>query len=124
VKFELEEIGRQLARLGTSGSFATRRTTAAGDLILEVQDVGRIWLPVTTSTARRLCKVARHDCRAVIGFGGNHSCRDLKLLLGAWDTPRCYVCIECIDLTRRDRALLRSRSAVCVPVLRSELIGG
>jgi len=64
VKLILEDISRELARIGTSGSFASRRTAAAGDLILEVQDLGRIWLPVTASIARRLCEVARparHD---------------------------------------------------------------
>ena len=32
---------------------------AAGDLHLKVHDLGRIWLPVTVATARRLCKIAQ-----------------------------------------------------------------
>jgi hypothetical protein len=59
VKSVLEEISRQIARIGTSGSFATRRNAAAGDLNLEVRDVGRIRFPITTSSARKLCEVAR-----------------------------------------------------------------
>jgi 2-oxoglutarate-Fe(II)-dependent oxygenase superfamily protein len=59
VKFPLQEVSRQLAKIGSSGSFATRLTVAAGDLHLEVQGVGRIRFPITPSTARRLCAVAR-----------------------------------------------------------------
>jgi 2OG-Fe(II) oxygenase superfamily len=59
VKFPLQEVSRQLAKIGSSGSFAARLTVAAGDLHLEVQGVGRIRFPITPSTARRLCAVAR-----------------------------------------------------------------
>ena len=59
VKSPLQEVSRQLAKIGSSGSFATRLTVAAGDLHLEVQGVGRIRFPITPSTARRLCAVAR-----------------------------------------------------------------
>ncbi len=59
VKFPLQEVSRQLAKIGSSGSFATRLTVAAGDLHLEVQGVGRIRFPITPGTARRLCAVAR-----------------------------------------------------------------
>jgi hypothetical protein len=55
----LQEVSRQLARIGSSGSFATRLTVAAGDFHLEVQGVGRIRFPITPSTARRLCAIAR-----------------------------------------------------------------
>jgi len=58
-KSPLQEITRQLAKIGPSGSFATRLTVAAGDLHLEVQGVGRVRFPITPSTARRLCAVAR-----------------------------------------------------------------
>jgi hypothetical protein len=43
-KFQLQP----LAELG----LASRRTAAAGDLILEVKDLGRIWVPVTDNTRR------------------------------------------------------------------------
>ena len=47
----LQAISRQLARIGASGSFATRRTAPAGDLHLEVKGVGRIRFPITAETA-------------------------------------------------------------------------
>ena len=59
VKSPLQEISRQLAKIGSSGSFATRLTVAAGDLHIEVRGVGGIRFPVAPSTARRLCAVAR-----------------------------------------------------------------
>jgi hypothetical protein len=46
VKFPLQEVSRQLAKIGSSGSFAARLTVAAGDLHLEVQGVGRIRFPL------------------------------------------------------------------------------
>jgi len=59
VKSTLQEVSRELAKIGSPGSFATRLTVAAGDLHLEVQGVGRVRFPITPSTARRLCAVAR-----------------------------------------------------------------
>jgi len=59
VKSPLQEVGLQLAKIGSSGSFATRLAVAAENLHLEVQGVGRIRFPITPSTARRLCAVAR-----------------------------------------------------------------
>lgn len=55
----LETVTRSLAALGTPGSFATRRTCAAGDLHLQVAGVGRVALPLPYATARKLCSVAR-----------------------------------------------------------------
>jgi predicted nucleic acid-binding protein len=46
VKSPLQEVSRQLAKIGSSGSFATRLTVAAGDLHLEVQGVGEVLVPV------------------------------------------------------------------------------
>jgi hypothetical protein len=59
VKSPLQEVSRQLAKIGAPGSFATRLTVATEDLQLEVQGVGSIRFPITRSTARRLCAVAR-----------------------------------------------------------------
>src|SRR5882724_3434018 len=39
VKSPLQEVSRQLAKIGSPGSFATRLTVAAGDLHLEAQGV-------------------------------------------------------------------------------------
>src|SRR5271163_2151918 len=58
-KSPLQQVSRQLAKIGSPGSFATRLTVSAGDLHLEVQGVGRIRFPITPTTARRLCAVAR-----------------------------------------------------------------
>jgi hypothetical protein len=58
-KSRLQEVCRQLAEFGTSGSFATRLTATTRDLQLEVQGAGKIRFPITRSTARRLCGVVR-----------------------------------------------------------------
>jgi hypothetical protein len=55
----LFEISRQLARIAGAGKFATRRTAAANDLDLEVRGVGRIRIPITPGSARKLCAIAR-----------------------------------------------------------------
>ena len=52
-------IGRALSKIGSSGSFATCLSVAAGDLRLVVKGVGRIRFPITANAARRLCAVAR-----------------------------------------------------------------
>jgi len=55
----LQGIVRALSKIGSSGSFAIRLSVAVADLHLEVKGVGRIRFPITPSTARRLCAVAR-----------------------------------------------------------------
>lgn len=55
----LEEISGLLARMGTAGSFVTHGAIPAENLKLEVEDFGRIRLPVSAATARKLCQVAR-----------------------------------------------------------------
>jgi hypothetical protein len=89
VKLVLEDISRELARIGISGSFASRRTAPAGDLILEVQDLGRIWLPVTASTARSLCKVARP---ARHGF--KDETRLDRRVRDTWEIPKSRISID------------------------------
>jgi hypothetical protein len=59
VKSPSQEVTLQLAKIGTSGSFATRLTVTTGDLHFEVRGVGKIRFPITQSTARRLRGVAR-----------------------------------------------------------------
>jgi hypothetical protein len=59
VQSPLSEISRQLGQIGGPGKFATRLTATPADLHLEVRGVGRIRFPVTSSTARKLIKVAR-----------------------------------------------------------------
>ena len=55
----LEEISGLLARMGTAGSFVSHEAIPAENLRLEVEDFGRIRLPVSAATARKLCQVAR-----------------------------------------------------------------
>ena len=85
----MEEIGRLLARIGSSGSFATCRTAAAGDLNLEVRGVGRIRLPITPATARRLCAIARP---ARYGFK-DHTRLDRRVR-NTWEIPRSRITID------------------------------
>ena len=75
--------------IGTSGSFATRRTAAADDLNLEVQDVGRIRFPVTASIARRLCEVARP---ARHGF--KDETRLDRRVRDTWEIPKSRISID------------------------------
>lgn len=56
---DLEDISRQLAGIGAPGSFATRSAVPTDDLHLEVKGVGRVRLPVSAATARKLCAAAR-----------------------------------------------------------------
>lgn len=55
----LDEITKSLGRIGTGGTFTTRATRSPKDLQLEVKGVGRVTLPVSPATARKLCGVAR-----------------------------------------------------------------
>jgi len=89
VKLALEDISRELAGIGATGSFASRRTATADDLIIEIQDLGRIWLPVTASTARRLCKLARP---ARHGF--KDETRLDRRVRDTWEIPKSRISID------------------------------
>lgn len=54
-----DEIARLLRRIDTGGRFATRTTVSPKDLHLQVEGVGRVPLPATSATARKLCAVAQ-----------------------------------------------------------------
>src|SRR5881628_3606620 len=54
-----QDVQQQLATIKAPGTFATRRSSPADDLRLEVTGVGRIGWPITRETARKLCVVAR-----------------------------------------------------------------
>lgn len=105
MKLALEDISRELARIGIAGSFASRRTAAAADLILEVRDLGRIWLPVTASTARRLCKVARP---ARHGF--KDETRLDRRVRDTWEISKSQISI---DEPRWKRTLLPQLDRIC-----------
>jgi len=55
----LDEVRDQLAAIEPSGGFATRRTSPAGDLHLQIKGVGRIPFPISRANARRLAAIAR-----------------------------------------------------------------
>jgi 2OG-Fe(II) oxygenase superfamily len=54
-----EQLAELLRDLRGTGSFATRRTVPAGDLTIEVRNVGPVELPVSAATAKKLRLVAR-----------------------------------------------------------------
>ena len=55
----LDEIAQALGRIDTGGRFATHTTRSPKDLDLEIKGVGRVTLPISPATARKLCGVAR-----------------------------------------------------------------
>jgi hypothetical protein len=85
----LTHISDLLARIGTPGSFALRRTAPAGDLKLEVRGVGRIRFPITAAAARKLCAVARP---------ARHGFKDQTRLdtrvRDTWEVPRSRISID------------------------------
>lgn len=85
----LEEVSQLLARMGTSGSYATRRTAATEDLKLEVRGVGRIRFPITPATARKLCEVARP---AQHGF--KDQTRLDRRIRDTWEIPKSRISID------------------------------
>jgi len=93
----LEEVSRLVARIGSSGSFATRRSATAEDLNLEVQGIGRIRFPVSPATARKLA-----DGRA--GRAPPRTKDDWSITMSV----RCS-CQLCATLTRYLRASDRVR---------------
>ena len=54
-----QEIAKELGRIDTGGTFATRHTCGLKGLHLTVEGVGPVRLPVTPATARKLCAVAQ-----------------------------------------------------------------
>jgi hypothetical protein len=59
----LRDISELLARIEAPGAFATRRTTSADDLHLEVKGVGRIRWPISRMTARTTIALDPEDDR-------------------------------------------------------------
>lgn len=84
-----ETVSTLLAQIGAPGAFATRRTAAPGDLNLEVKGMGRIRFPITATTARRLCEVARP---------ARHGFKDQTRLdtgiRDTWEIPKSRISID------------------------------
>jgi hypothetical protein len=85
----LQEITQLLAEMDASGSFVTRRTAPAGDLKLEVQGVGRVHFPVSASTARGLCEVARPA-----RYGFKDETRLDRNVRDTWEIPKSRIAID------------------------------
>jgi len=85
----LEEVSRLLARIGSSGSFAARRTAATEDLNLEVQGIGRIRFPITPAIARKLCEVARPA-----RYGLKDQTRLDRRVRDTWEIPKGRITID------------------------------
>ena len=78
-----EELAALLGRLRGDGSFATRRTATAADLVIDVKGVGQLKLPVPASQAKELRLVARP---AKYGHG-EHTILDRRIR-DTWEVPR------------------------------------
>ena len=84
-----EELAALLGRLRGDGSFATRRTAPAADLVIDVKGVGQLKLPVPASQAKELRLVARP---AKYGHG-EHTILDRRVR-DTWEVPRSRVRID------------------------------
>ncbi|MEO6126052.1 MAG: 2OG-Fe(II) oxygenase [Ilumatobacteraceae bacterium] len=84
-----EELAALLGRLRGDGSFATRRTAPAADLVIDVKGVGQLKLPVPASQAKELRLVARP---AKYGHG-EHTILDRRIR-DTWEVPRSRVRID------------------------------
>jgi hypothetical protein len=85
----LGKIVESLATIGAQSSFATHRSVAPGDLKIEIAGVGRIRFPITATTARELCAVAkpaRHGYKDQTRFDPH--VRD------TWEIPRRRISID------------------------------
>lgn len=106
----LQDVRDQLAAIKPPGAFATRRTSPAGDLRLEVKGVGPITLPIGDATARRLAATA---CRA--RYGLKDQTRFDTRVRDSWEIPKGRIVIEgrtwgntlrpMLDRIRRDLGL-------------------
>jgi len=84
-----EDLTRLLIQVNASGSFATRRTAPCTDLRLDVKGVGRLKLPITPSTALKLCAaglLARH--------GYKDRTRLDRRVRDTWEIPKRRISID------------------------------
>ena len=106
----LQDVSALLASIKTLGTFATRRSSEADDLRLEVKGVGRIMWPVTSTTARRLCTIARPA-----PYGLKTETRFDPRVRDTWEIPKSRIRIDgprwgktfrpLLDRMRRDLGL-------------------
>ncbi len=106
----VQDVQEGLAGIKAPGTFATRRTSPADDLRLEVKGVGRIGWPITSATARRLCAMARPT-----RYGLKEETRFDPRVRDCWEIPKSRISIEgrtwgntlrpMLDRIRRDLGL-------------------
>lgn len=80
------DISEPLAGIGAPGSFATRRTAPPGDPKLEARGVGHIRFPITATTARKLCAIARPA-----RHGYNDQSRLDARVRDTWEIPKSRI---------------------------------
>ena len=106
----LQDVSELLASIKTPGTFATRRTSVADDLRLEVKGVGRIIWPVASTVARRLRAIARPA-----RYGLKAETRFDPRVRDTWEIPKSRIRIDeprwgktlrpLLDRMRRDLGL-------------------
>ncbi len=84
-----QDVQQQLATIKAPGTFATRRSSPADDLRLEVTGVGRIGWPITRETARKLCAVARPA-----RYGLKDETRFDPRVRDCWEIPKSRISID------------------------------
>ena len=94
----LELIGGILGKVGSPGCFTARRTATAEDLHLEVQELGRLRLPVSRPQAMKLCRLARPA-----RYGRGEKTLLDRRVRDTWEIPKSRVKI---DQRRWNRTLL------------------
>jgi hypothetical protein len=85
----LQDVRELLASIETPGTFATRRTSAADNLWLDVKGVGRITWPIASTMARRLCAIARPA-----GYGLKTETRFDPRVRDTWEIPKSRIKID------------------------------
>jgi hypothetical protein len=85
----VQDVQERLASIKAPGTFATRRTSPADNLRLEVKGIGRIAWPITRATARRLCAMARPAC-----YGLKDETRFDRRVRDCWEISKRRISIE------------------------------
>ncbi len=85
----LAKIAEALGKVGASGSFTARRTSATDDLHLEIDGIGQIRFPITRNQAQQLCRIARPA-----RYGqGERTLLDRRVR-NTWEVPKSRVNID------------------------------
>ncbi len=85
----VQDVQERLASINAPGTFATRRSTPADDLRLEVKGVGPVAWPITSATARRLRAIARPA-----RYGLKDETRFDPRVRDCWEIPKSRISID------------------------------